>query len=319
MGLVAGPDLEWAGRIEKLLGHKGDPWNWQNSELLRESVGIEAYFYILHHDGIPFANIMTAELNGVGIFGHVWTNPEDRRKGAVSRLMERQMEHFRARGGKALFLGTGFDSPPYHIYRSFGFEGTENQSGLMEYYASSKAEFERDYFDGSPTVTKPLDWTHWPSSPALFMGAFPGVVRCAPLRLIGRSSTEGRLLPVLREMRSPREPSALPRAMALQNTKTSAVMGLAAWDWDPLWPDTCVVDVYCHPSSWNCAAELLEGLALPKARRYIAYDDQACGAKIEVLRSNGFRPVATMGAWAPMNRAGTGIVDVTLYERILSA
>jgi hypothetical protein len=35
--VVRGPDLDWAGRIEKLLGHKGDPWNWQNTEMLRQA------------------------------------------------------------------------------------------------------------------------------------------------------------------------------------------------------------------------------------------------------------------------------------------
>ncbi len=43
MGVVIPPDLGWAERIEKLLHHKGDPWNWQNSEVLRFNVGIEVY------------------------------------------------------------------------------------------------------------------------------------------------------------------------------------------------------------------------------------------------------------------------------------
>ncbi|HAA73566.1 TPA: hypothetical protein DCE37_00380 [Candidatus Latescibacteria bacterium] len=40
----------------------------------------------------------------VGLFGHVFTKPEERRKGAANALME----DFRQRGGKALYLGTGY-------------------------------------------------------------------------------------------------------------------------------------------------------------------------------------------------------------------
>ena len=79
-GVIVGPDLDWAERLERLLAHKGGVWNWQNSQAVRSEVGIEARFYVLHRDGDPFANIASFELAGVGHFGHVWTKPEDRRK-----------------------------------------------------------------------------------------------------------------------------------------------------------------------------------------------------------------------------------------------
>ena len=89
MGVVRGPDIQWAPRLEEMLAHKGDPWVWQNATVLREDVGIEARFYVLHRDGLPLANIMTAERAGVGIFGHVWTQPRDRRQGAASAVAGR--------------------------------------------------------------------------------------------------------------------------------------------------------------------------------------------------------------------------------------
>lgn len=76
-GVVAGPDPVWAERLVKLLWHKGDPWNWQNARLLEADQGLDAYFYMLHRDGKPLANIMTVENNGVGHFGHVWTEPAE--------------------------------------------------------------------------------------------------------------------------------------------------------------------------------------------------------------------------------------------------
>ena len=33
------------------LSHKGDVWNWQNAEVLREDMGIEVRFYVAHRDG----------------------------------------------------------------------------------------------------------------------------------------------------------------------------------------------------------------------------------------------------------------------------
>ena len=82
VGVVKGPDPDWAERIEALLEHKGETWRWGNTMVLRERLDVEAHFYILHRGGIPFANMSTVETRGVGIFGHVFTKPEDRRKRA---------------------------------------------------------------------------------------------------------------------------------------------------------------------------------------------------------------------------------------------
>ncbi|MBA2481663.1 MAG: GNAT family N-acetyltransferase, partial [Planctomycetes bacterium] len=205
-GVVRGPAAEWAQRVEKLLMHKGDVWNWQNTELLTTDVGVEAYFYILHRSGVPFANIMTVELKGVGLFGHVWTDPADRGQGASSAIMAEQMKHFRARGGKALYLGTEHGSVAYRMYAKQGFVGIEDRSGYMTCTAGPLERFEAEYFAKGPAKVSALDWRHWPTASALFAGAFPGVVRSSNLRLHGRTLTEGPFLPVIREHR--RQPDA---------------------------------------------------------------------------------------------------------------
>ena len=129
-GVVQGPDLDWAERVETLLGHKGPSWRWGNEQVLRTQTGLDVFFYLLHRDGDPFANVMTIECRGVGLLGHVYTRPEDRRQGAAMQLMACLMDHFRQRGGQALFLGTGYDTPPYHIYRVNGFSGVEPRKRL---------------------------------------------------------------------------------------------------------------------------------------------------------------------------------------------
>jgi len=126
--VIAAPDTAWAERLKGFLAHKGEPWNWGNAENLTKLTGVETFFYIMHRDGVPFSNIMTCEVNGVGHFGHVFTRPEDRRKGACDKLMALQMEHFRARGGRALFLGTGFASPAYRLMLDMDFRGSRTRA-----------------------------------------------------------------------------------------------------------------------------------------------------------------------------------------------
>ena len=289
VGVVSGPDLEWAERIEALLGHKGPVWQWQNSTAARQKIKAEVRYYLLHRDGVPFANMMTAEAGGVGHFGHVWTQPEDRRQGAASRLMAVQMDHFKQRGGRALYLGTGYDSAAYHIYRANGFVGIEPQSGYMEYYRTDKQSFETEYFSNGTPHLERVDWHHWPASAALFLGDYPGSVRCAPLGLWGRTSTEGPLLEVLQREGQRHEAGKAPQVQVLWANR--AVVGLAAWEWDRLWPDCGLVDVYCHPKYWQYGPQLLEALALPPARAWAAYCDEGGPAKKEVLRQAGFSPV----------------------------
>ena len=315
VGVVCGPDLEWAARVEKLLGHKGPIWQWQNTATVRCGLGIEARFYLLHREGIPLANIATFTYRGAGHFGHVWTLPEDRRQGAASQLMRAQMEHFRQQGGKALFLGTGYDSAPYHIYAAHGFVGLEPQSGQMEYYAQGKSQFEAEYFVKGGVQVEEVQWRHWPASGALFLGDFPGAVRCAPLKLLGRSSTEGPFLRLIQEEEQRREKGESARARVLCQTVSQAVVGFTMWDWDPLWPSTCVVEVYCHPDFWDKGRELLGELALPRAERYVAYSDAECLEKGEVLRTVGFRSVGRHARRVATDRARTRLVDVTVWER----
>jgi hypothetical protein len=102
----------------------------------------------------------------------------------------------------------------------------------------------------------------------------------------------------------------------LQQMETTAVAGLTLWDWHPLWPDTCVVDVYCHPDYWEQAGPLLQALALPQgADRYVAYADAGDGFKAGVLQEAGFRETVVLKDRVARDTARTGWVDVAVYER----
>ncbi|MEZ4679254.1 MAG: hypothetical protein R2932_34050 [Caldilineaceae bacterium] len=96
------------------------------------------------------------------------------------------------------------------------------------------------------------------------------------------------------------------------NPTTTAVVGLAAWSWHPIWPDTCLVDCYCHPQYWNQAAELLDALELPAADRTVAYVDAGNDAKSMLFAQAGFKPVTTLPKWLAADPRQTKWVDVVL-------
>lgn len=322
-GVVKGPDAEWAGRLARLLWHKGDPWNWQNAQCLERDLGVEVYFHVLHRDGAPLANIMAIEHNGVGHFGHVWTEPADRRKGASKALMALQMAYFQERGGRALFLGTGYDSVAYHIYRSYGFDSIAPPSGYMAYYAAGADAFYAEYFapftDGQAAERQPtlarLAWQDWVAATPLLIGDFRGMIRCAPWGMVGRHSPEGYLLPALLKEQKLAARNAPPQTWVLRHPHTAAVVGIAAWNEHPLWPDTCLVDLYCHPDYWGEAERLWHALDVPQMARVITYVDDSDRYKIDLFMAQTFTPIATLPNFVARDTAGTTLVDVTVLQR----
>ena len=312
--VIAAPDAAWADRLKGFLAHKGEPWNWGNAEVLTQPTGVETCFHVLHRDGVPFSNIMTCEVKGVGHFGHVFTRPEDRRKGACDKLMDLQMEHFRARGGRALFLGTEFQSPAYRIYAAHGFQGIEDKSGYMQYYAATREEFEASWFARAATEIEPLALAHWPGLAPLLAGDFQGQVRCARLGLIGRNSGEGPILKALYEERLPVE-GRKPHSLVLRNRQSGAPVGFATCGSHPIWADLCLVDLFCHPDFWDQAGDLLDSLPLPPDGHCIAYADAGWTGKDWVLRHAGFRQTAALARRAPQTAAKSAFLDVAVYEK----
>ncbi len=321
-GLVDCPDIEWADRVEALLGHKGEVWQWQNRCCARQDLGIDARYYLLHREGVPFANMLTATFKGVGHFGHVFTQPEDRRKGAAHQLMGLLMEDFRKRDGHALFLGTGFDSAAYHIYRRHGFESLEPGSGQMEYYAGGDGEsFREMYFaKGSErSLTLAPSWRHWPASEALFTSTFEGVVRCPSLGLLSRASTEGPFLPVLQRAQKASE-LGLPGDMAItERTQTGAVVAVARCSGHPLWPGKLLIDLYGHPGAQQEMIDCLNALQDADGGRRV--DQAGCvsysdgnPARDEALAAVGFRSTAKLDNWLAGPRSAQAPVQVTVWR-----
>ncbi|HEU5077902.1 MAG TPA: GNAT family N-acetyltransferase [Opitutaceae bacterium] len=331
--VIRGPDDEWAERIERMLLHKGDPWNWQNSELLRRNCGVGANFFVLHREGVPFANIMIIETGGVALLGHVWTAPADRGAGGSSLLMELAMNEFRARGGRAVFLGTEFDSIAWRYYRRRGFELVEPGSGYMAFYYQARtrgrrmdrddcrggegddcggggndcrggsdddcrggggSEFERDWFGASEGVIEPLDWPHWAAAAPLCLGDFGDVVRLAGVQLIGRRSSEEPLLRLLRDERGDGAARELPKTVVLRDANGPAVLGLASRQRHPLWPKTEILDVFCHPRWWHRAPAMIAALGSQTRGGLASPGRSETTAPIQIASDDSCRTIAYM-------------------------
>ena len=119
---VLAPDSERESQIRPFLGHKGPHFGGHITASFEGNCDtLETHYYIGLIGDEMVGNIMTVESNGTGILGHVHTLESHRRKGICSHIMTYQMEDFRARNGRVLLLGTGYQRPPYYIYASFGF------------------------------------------------------------------------------------------------------------------------------------------------------------------------------------------------------
>jgi hypothetical protein len=197
------------------------------------------------------------------------------------------MNDFKQRQGQALFLQAGYGDIAYFMYQKFGFKSIEDKSSYMDWYASSEKDFLYSFFTGDTRVT-PLAWKHWLAIQPLLQSDDNCLVRIAALKHIGRRTTEGPFLNLLKEEFAIQTKGEKPRAFVLE-LASGAVAGLAMWSHHPFWPDTCVLDVYCHKDYWNHAKTMTDHLEFPENNRVVVYADVNCGAKHEVLESCGFR------------------------------
>ena len=150
VGVVITPNLDYSNELGEFLGHKLDHYKWHIDQCLQKTLDqLETRFYIGKLNGQIISNIMTTEFEGIGILGHVFTLPDQRRKGACKGIMTYQMQDFATRSGRMLYLGTGYDSAPYWIYHHFGFRSVYPKSGFMKYSAHIDSEKKHFFFSES--------------------------------------------------------------------------------------------------------------------------------------------------------------------------
>jgi hypothetical protein len=297
LGILRGPDSsELGAQVRSLLGHKEGIWLWQIEQSLTVESPAESRFYILIKQGKPIANIMAVERDGIGIFGHVYTVPEERRKGAADIIHHHQIKDFKSRGGRALYLGTGYDTHPYHLYQKYGFKGVEPKSGYMFWFAQSQESFESDVFAPAPVRHEPLGYQHWPSLPALSMMKHPARVRVLNMNIVGVRSTEGGALATLHAM-STAAPGNLAesRAWVAVSEKSNVPVAIASIAPQPRFDEEAdVVDLFCAPGFEKELPALLEKTKLSPGKKSVAYADILWPEKADALKQAGFKLSGTL-------------------------
>jgi len=287
---VAGPDAEWKEPIMKTLHHKDEKWRGTIQMTLEQPLeGVQCYYYLGLLNGEIVSNITTTEAPevGVGILGHVFTNPSHRRKGICTALMEILTSDFIGRGGRAMTLGTGYDSPAYHIYASFGFAGI-GTSGRMIWEA--QPNFLDDYFAADSTTVADISWPDWPRLDLLYTIPEGSFLRGIYFRHYGLSEYED-LFPRLLQLTTDTE-SAQSKVLVKPGDE---VVGHTLLVPDPRWHnDVWLLDLFVHPDFYPAAGELLSAIELPAGHKVQAYADSQSPEKIQLLEGAGFHQEAVL-------------------------
>lgn len=309
VGVVLGPDEEWAPRIVPFLGHKNRDTRAHIARSLAHPLdSLQTRYYVGSVEGRLISQIMVAGDRGAGILGHVYTLLEERGRGACSALMAPALEHSRASGYEALLLGTTFDSVAYQIYHRFGFRSITPVSGCMRWLAEPQA-LARRLAPGVAEVRE-LEWSDWGWFEALALQPpargeeYP---RCPTLDLKIQGSVEGAFTSF--QLRRERATGIQARALV---SGTGATVGWALLAPDSRWfGDTWLLDVSAQPGFEPYLPELLASLELPDAP-VSAYLTEPPGARAAALRRWEMRPTLRLPQW--LIYAG-GRRDLWIWER----
>lgn len=307
IGVVQAPDDQYADRVKPFLEHKRGAHGWHIRRCFEGELDkLETYFYIGQiENGEIIANIMTVEHLGVGILGHVFTKPEHRRKSACTNLMQSQMEHFVDRGGRALYLGTGFDSPAYHIYSKYGFESVVPKSGFMKFYTDP--DFEEEYFAPDEVHVKDVQWHD------IKMSALTGIVngdylRSLAFHIYGPSNFEGGFWAFKRDL----EEGEKYQSAKILEAQNGSITGFATISKDHRWsPSTYILDLFAHPNFWKKADKLIDAIDLPNGKIQCYVDANSIG-KIQCLLNSGFKPEAVL---RDQLKHGNQSLDVLIFSK----
>ena len=305
VGLIQGPDAEHAEQIKPFLAHKGGDWNRHVARSVAEELdGLETRFYVAKLDGKIISNVMTVEYAHAGILGHVFTDPGQRRKGAVSRVFDQLIPDLQKRGG-VLTLGTGFDSPAYWIYHSCGFRSVVENTGFMRYATAESYEDDRIYVP-SPAQVRAVLWRDWPRFSLLASRDRGWCLRSLHLSHYGPSNFEGPFLGLKRSVEGGNA-----QCVVLE-TEAAAVVGYATLVRDNRWRGhTWLLDVDVHPRFAQHTVELLKALDYPSAKIQCHADGDA-HAKAAAVQAAGFRHEATL---QNQIECGGKTLDVVVYKR----
>jgi hypothetical protein len=235
----------------------------------------------------------------------VFTDPQHRRKGICRELMAAAVGDFRANRGLALGLGTGFESPPYWIYHSFGFRSVEPGNGHM-LFETRQGDLAA-YFAAAPARVAEARWEHWPGISLLYMQPVGDQIRCYAHGVFGPVGFEGGFL----QFQTDR--ARLSAQAKVLVTRRGSVVGAAILQPDRRWGSGVhTLDLFVHPNFRGSEGKLLCALKCRSDGKIQAYLDHPSTSRARALRRAGFRPEARLVG--QLSRLGSRI-DVVVYSR----
>ncbi|MBC7288505.1 MAG: GNAT family N-acetyltransferase, partial [Armatimonadetes bacterium] len=220
---ITAPDHAWRERLLSFLAHKGEPWLKPMSHALSTGIeGLTMNFYecVLGDQIIANVTVVESLQPPVGLLQHVYTTPEHRRKGAASALLGALLKDFRLRGGQAMHLNTGYQSPPFWIYHTFGFRPIA-ETGHMRWLG--RPDFMQAFFAPGETCVEDMAWKHWPLLDILYGVEEGWVLRDLRHGLYGPTGFEGPLVSIMWD----KARKEITQARVLVSRSTGAVVGFA--------------------------------------------------------------------------------------------
>jgi len=267
--------------------HKGPDWGPQVEMALTGPLdNMLSLFFVGVIDGQLACHTVVSGERRVGILGHVYTRPEDRRKGAIKILMECILAYCTPRYD-VLSLMTGFDTPPYWIYHSLGFRGITATSDEMLW---QPRETELPFAPGLAAV-RDLEWGDWSF---LNLMSFQSdddfeMPRSPLLGLKGQGHVEASFITF--QMRRLTDPTIQAKALV---SETGATVGWAILAPDPHWfGDVLELDVCVHTNYSGHLERLVSSMELPHSK-VVSYVTEIAGERARALMQLGFSQETTL-------------------------
>jgi len=217
-----------------------------------------------------------------------------------------------ALGFRIITLTTGHDSPPYHIYRSFGFRAIV--LGLGEMIWTADPDDERRYWHRRAPRVRPARWDDWAQLCLLTLRPLdPGdePPRSFHFNMLERGMLEGPYL----TLRSAMHRDSTVKAWVLEDMdaegRPGAIGGVAVVAPEPRsFGALLQLDTTIHPL-WGDRLPELTAVAIEPGAQLVAYAAAPDGARARAYAGAGFDPVATLPAWLPTSPP----IDVTVFRR----
>jgi len=294
--LVMPPEPAWAEKVDRFLSHKGMPWqiHWR-AAFAGQCDDLQTRFYLLVVDGRPISNIMMVENMGIGILGHVYTDPAWRQKGAATILMRTVCDDFASRSGIALYLYTEYASMPWRLYEKFGFRGIVPQQGYMQWVRQEDALKALLYGEG--LQVRAVAWRDWPCLECLFLQGQGDWLKNFALKRFGTCDMEHAFL----VLQSKKDKDARVAAAVLTNASGMTV-GLATIMPIEAWPSRYLLcDVYAHPAAEAGLEGLLEEVLSRTDSPMLSILDAPSKARQAALSGQKFETVASLPSALTVN------------------